>query len=81
MKPRPLLSCLAAVLTAGTLTSCGTTAGYKGPSLKFGIGYEGVELSVTLISKAPAPSLTEAGSAFDALLPAAGSNAKTPAIP
>jgi hypothetical protein len=81
MKPCPLLSCLAAVLTAGTLTSCGTTAGYKGPSLKFGIGYEGVELSVTLISKAPSPSLTEAGSAFNQLLPGNGSSGKTPAVP
>jgi hypothetical protein len=52
--------CLA-LLTAATLTGCGSTAGYKGPSLKFGIGYEGIDLSVTLIGKAPAPSLTEAG--------------------
>lgn len=80
MKPRLLLPCLA-VLTAATLTGCGSTAGYKGPSLKFGIGYEGVELSVTLISKAPTPSLTESGSAFNALLPAAGSGGKTPAAP
>jgi len=78
MKPRPLLPCLA-VLTTGILTGCGSTAGYKGPSLKFGIGYEGVELSVTLISKAPLPpTLTEAGTAFNALLPGGSGKNPTP---
>jgi len=74
-----LLPCLA-LLTAATLTGCGSTAGYKGPSLKFGIGYEGVELSITLISKPAAPPLTDAGNAFNALLPGAGSGGKTPAL-
>ena len=72
------LPCLA-LFTAATLTGCGNTAGYKGPSLKFGIGYEGVEMSITLLSKTPAPTLTDAGNAFNALLPGAGSGGKTPA--
>lgn len=56
---RFLLPCL--VCTAATLTGCGSTGGYKGPSLKFGIGYEGIEMSVTLISKAPSTAPTQAG--------------------
>lgn len=81
MKPRPLLLCLAAAVIVGTLTGCGSTSAYKGPSLKFGIGYEGVELSVTLITKTATPSLTDAGTAFNALLPAGGCGGKTPVVP
>jgi len=75
MKTKLLLLC-AAILTSGCAGSS-----YTGPSLKFGIGYEGVEMSITLISKAPAPSLTEAGSSFNALLPAGGFSGKTPIAP
>jgi hypothetical protein len=73
MKTKLLLLC-AAILTSGCAGSS-----YKGPSLKFGIGYEGVELSVTLVSKAPVPSLTEAGNAFNTLLP--GGKTPIPAAP
>jgi hypothetical protein len=57
------------------LTSGCAGSGYKGPSLKFGIGYEGVEFSLTLISKTPI-TLEQAGKAFSALTAVTGPDGK-----
>lgn len=61
------------------LSGCKLAAGYTGPSLKFSLGYQGIEAGITLYSKKPASeSITEAGKAFDALVSPAGSGGKTP---
>ena len=62
---RCLLPCL--VVIAATLTGCGSTADYRGPSLRFGLGYDGVELSVILLTKGATASQAKVGSAPPAL--------------
>ncbi len=73
-----LLPCAAALI----LTGCGSLANYSGPALRFSIGWNGIDAGVTFYGRKPAAeSLSEAGKSFDALLPAAGSNGKTPVPP
>ncbi len=76
-----LLLCAAIV---PTLTGCGSLAEYTGPTLRFSIGWNGIDAGITLYAKKPLPvTLQEAGQTFDALLPAGGSSGKTlaPAVP
>lgn len=74
---KSVLPCIAAALT---LTGCGSMAAYSGPTLRFSIGWNGIDAGITLYAKKPVTqNLQEAGQTFNALLPAAGSSGKTPA--
>ncbi len=73
---------LSCILLCATLTGCGHLAEYSGPSLRFSLGYNGIEAGVTLYSKKPvAASIEEAGKTFEALASPDGSSGKTPVVP
>ena len=69
-------------LLALTLLTGVACKGYTGPSVRFSLGYQGLEAGITLYGrKSAAESLQEAGRTFESLLPAGGSRGKTPVPP